>query len=215
MSQLTIDTTNPFRSATTASHFIWAGRSLVECKVARELDRGHDTDTSAELVVHTTEEAIREALVSAAIISLRVNAPSHQREYDAPTRHTDWMRAVPYSPDLKELTRFGAAAGVTMELIVSVAVNREQATHTANRTAWLEREARKAANKPKPLAEMADEELWEALTEAERGKSDKTLLMRVRVEWLNRYADILGEADARGYSYTQLKKRVAEAKGEA
>lgn len=206
MTQLSVDTTKPHLSTFDASHFIWAGRSLVECKIARET-YANVTDTHADLFVHTTESAIREALFNAALAALRMSTPTQAKEYDAETRYREWASVIAQNHDVQELIRFSVSANVNAAFIAGEAVNRERMEHAQARTAWLERKARDAANAPKDPATLTDAELWHALENAE-ARHAAARATGTRARSLAALVEYLKEADARGYSRSQLKLKV-------
>lgn len=206
MTQICIDTTKPHLPTFDASHFIWAGRSLVECKVARD-DRDSGTDTHAELIVHTKEAAIREALFSAAHAALRMSTPTQAMEYDAATRYTDWMSAITKEHDVQELIRFSVSANVNAAFIAGEAVNRERIEHAKARTVWLEHKAREAANAPKDPKTLTDAELLRALENVE-ARYEAARVTGIKARALSALVEYLKEADARGYSRSQLKLKV-------
>ena len=202
MTQLSVDTTKPHLSTFDASHFIWAGRSLVECKVTRD-----DTDTHADLFVHTTESAIREALFRAAQAALRMSTPTQAKDYDEATRTADWSRAIKQDYDTQEIIRFGVSANVTAEFIAGEAVNCERMEHANARKDWLEREARAAANAPKDPKTLTDAELLRALENVE-ARYEAARVTGIKARALSALVEYLKEADARGYSRSQLKLKV-------
>jgi len=204
MSQLTIDTTKPHLSTFDASHFIWAGRSLVECKIARATRNVTSSDTHADLFVHTTESAIREALFNAALAALRMSTPTQAKEYDAETRYREWASVIAQNHDVQALIRFSVSANVNAAFIAGEAVNRERMEHAQARTAWLERKARDAANAPKDPATLTDAELWSAIANAEK-RIEQERLSPQKLKWLTVSMLMLKEANARGYTYENLK----------
>lgn len=207
MTQLSVDTTRPHLSTFDASHFIWVGRSLVECKIARHERNDTSSDTHADLFVHTTEAAIREALFNAALATLRMSTPTQAKEYDAETRYREWASVIAQNHDVQELIRFSVSANVNAAFIAGEAVNRERMEHAQARTAWLERKARDAANAPKDPATLTDAELWHALENAE-ARHAAARATGTRARSLAALVEYLKEADARGYSRSQLKLKV-------
>lgn len=53
---------------------------------------------------------------------------------------------------------------------------------------------------------LSDQELWQALEEAEARKADRTLPIDVRVRSFETYSLCLREASNRGYDYAALKR---------
>jgi len=133
-----------------------------------------------------------------------MSTPTQAKEYDAETRYREWASVIAQNHDVQELIRFSVSANVNAAFIAGEAVNRERMEHAQARTAWLERKARDAANAPKDPATLTDAELWNALENAEK-RIEQERLSPQKLKWLTMSMLVLKEANARGYTYENLK----------
>lgn len=214
MNHINLQTANPAASQYDAyTTFLWVRDTLVEI-VNEQPNDGDPPIMDIDVKLHETPGDILDALRRAAIANMRIARPPASKEYDEAARSAHWLSIIDSTNDVKALMNFARQnplmmLHITASEIAAYGMQYERSEHAIRRNDWLVEQERKAAGakaagEVSDATKLTDAELWSAIANAEANIGGARNA-GIKLKWLNVSMLVLKEANARGYTYDNLK----------
>ena len=214
MHQITLDTSNPATDRYEASTtFVWVHERLVEIVNEQPTD-GEVPCMDVDVKLHESPDAIRSALLTAAVVNMRVARPTAAKEYDEAGRAAHWGNVIDSTNDVKALMNFARQhtfkpLHISVNDIIQFGMQHEMSEHTIWRNQWHAEQERKevearTSGEVTDATKITDAELWSAIANAEK-RIEQERLSPQKLKWLTVSMLVLKEANARGFTYENLK----------